>query len=53
MLDRLGERAKTSNRIDDNPESVLMRLRTFSRENSEVEQHLQQTGEFFEVGSLW
>lgn len=52
MLDRLGERAKTSNRIDDNPESVLMRLRTFSKENSKVEKHLQQTGGFFEVGSL-
>lgn len=52
MLDRLGERAKTSNRIDDNPESVLMRLRTFSKENSKVEKHLQQTGGFFEIEAM-
>ena len=52
MRERLSERAKTSDRVDDNPESVLKRLRTFSVENSKVEEHLQETGVLTKVSKL-
>ena len=51
LLERLGERAKSSGRIDDNAESIFKRLRTFSDENSKVEDHLRQSGVFYDVSN--
>jgi adenylate kinase family enzyme len=51
MLERLGRRATTSGRIDDNPDIVRKRLQTFSKENLKVEEYLRNNGKFYEVSS--
>ncbi|KAL6990215.1 Adenylate kinase isoenzyme 1 [Sarracenia purpurea var. burkii] len=49
MLGRVGNRSKTSNRVDDNVDSIRNRLRTFAEENSKVEKHIQQSGRFWKI----
>ena len=49
MLERLTKRSEFSDRIDDNTDSMLKRVRTFSDENSKIEEHFQQTGRFWKV----
>ena len=44
MLERLKRRAEPSGRVDDNPEVIVNRIRTFHREHLLVEQHLQRNG---------
>jgi adenylate kinase family enzyme len=44
MRERLKRRAESSRRVDDNPEVIENRIRTFQTENLLVEQHLQRNG---------
>lgn len=49
MVHRLKERAMSSQRIDDNPESVRRRLDTFRNDNGPIEEHLRRIGGFERV----
>jgi adenylate kinase family enzyme len=44
MVDRLTKRASTSGRIDDNPESIRKRVKTFLTENEPILEHLRHSG---------
>jgi adenylate kinase family enzyme len=49
MQARLQRRSTSSGRIDDNPDSIAKRLRTFNENNAEVLQHLREQGQVFNV----
>ena len=49
MRRRLEERAKSSERIDDNPDTVLKRFQTFKENNAPVIAHLQKRGPVYHV----
>jgi len=51
MKRRLQNRAGSSKRVDDNPESVLRRLHTFNQNNAPVLDHLQSRGKVYHVDS--
>ena len=44
MLERLGQRAEISDRVDDNPGTVQRRLKTFAENNEPVVAHLEARG---------
>ena len=52
MKNRLEQRALRSARIDDNPDAMLRRLRTFQENNALVLEHLQKNGPIFYVSGL-
>lgn len=52
LSNRLQNRSADSGRIDDNPDSIAKRLRTFNEHNTEVLNHLKKQGQFFEVCCL-
>ncbi|KAF1357332.1 cytidylate kinase [Lizonia empirigonia] len=49
LLKRLRDRSASSSRIDDNPESIIKRIRTFNMNNAEVLEYLQKQGPVFHV----
>ncbi|KAF2633000.1 cytidylate kinase [Macroventuria anomochaeta] len=49
LLNRLRNRSSLSERIDDNPESIVRRLQTFNANNAEVLGHLRKQGQCFDV----
>ena len=49
MRRRLEQRAKSSERIDDNPDTVLKRFQTFKENNAPVKAHLQKRGPVYHV----
>ncbi|KAH8799639.1 cytidylate kinase [Xylogone sp. PMI_703] len=49
MQQRLEKRAQSSGRIDDNPASVIKRLKTFEENNKLVIEHLQQGGPIWTI----
>lgn len=52
MRRRLERRAESSDRIDDNPDTVLMRFQTFKENNAPVIAHLQKRGPVYHVSEL-
>lgn len=52
MQDRLDKRAMTSNRVDNNPDAVLERLRAFREVNPLVESYLKQYRPFETVSNI-
>ena len=49
MQRRLEKRAKSSERIDDNPDTVLKRFQTFKENKGPVRAHLGKRGSIHEV----
>ena len=49
MQQRLKMRAKTSDRIDDNPATIMRRFETFEEKNKSVVEHLQRSGPVYPV----
>jgi len=49
MVKRLDGRSALSNRVDDNPDSIVRRIRTFKENNAEVLAHLQSRNPVFNV----
>lgn len=52
MQRRLERRAESSDRIDDNPDTVLRRFQTFKENNAPVIAHLQTRGPVYQVSEL-
>ncbi|KZM26469.1 ATP binding [Ascochyta rabiei] len=49
LLSRLRNRSASSERIDDNPDSITKRLRTFNENNAKVLEYLRGRGRFFDI----
>ena len=49
MRRRLERRAESSERIDDNPDTVLKRLKTFKENNAPVIEHLEKRESVYQV----
>ncbi|CAG5138837.1 uncharacterized protein ALTATR162_LOCUS449 [Alternaria atra] len=49
LLTHLHDRSAYSTRIDDNPDSITKRLKTFNENNTEVLKYLQQRGPLFHI----
>jgi len=49
MRGRLEQRAESSDRVDDNPDTVLRRLQTFKENNAPVVAHLQNCGPVYHI----
>jgi adenylate kinase family enzyme len=49
MRGRLEQRAISSDRIDDNPDTILKRLRTFKENNAPAIEHLRERGPVYQV----
>ena len=49
MRRRLERRAESSDRIDDTPDTVLKRLKTFEANNAPVIEHLEKSGSVYQV----
>jgi adenylate kinase family enzyme len=49
MRGRLEQRAISSDRIDDNPDTILKRLQTFKENNAPVIEHLREHGPVYQV----
>lgn len=49
LRQRLAHRSVSSDRIDDNPESTILRLRTFNENNAKVLEHLRSRGIVYHV----